>query len=173
LSCLLTTLIVSLPGMEYWDALQHFVPARLTQCNGLNQRSNNVLQNLYDELLDEAPSLPSARDGFQWLDLNQFKMNAFVADLLQDRLEEKHGRWGISAQPGADGSLLRRDTILRWVMKNVLGPMFLTEPPSKALGVYTLEDGQFTALTRVHDESGIKIAQFIEALPYEKHWPRV
>jgi hypothetical protein len=104
-------LVATLPSMDSSEALRHFVPARLTQCQGLNPQSTSILLHLYHGFLARALSLSYGLDKLQWLD-----------------------------------------------------PSFLTEPPCKTLGMYTLQNGHLTALTRLHETTGVKVSQFMEAL---------
>jgi hypothetical protein len=136
-----------------------FVPGRLAQYPKLSQASYNIVQQIYHRIYRGAPNL------------SQFKINDFVADLLQDRLHQKYGAWEITLQTGSRFSLFNNNLIPTAVFQQVLGPMFLTEPPCMNLGIYSFSGQSLDRLTKIHDAEGIKFAQLARVL--EQHYEDV
>ena len=81
-------------------------------------------------------------------------------------LELKLGRCEIALKPGFTRHRVLRNAISHADFTELIGSMFLTEPPCRALGIYDtrLRRCSLGAITRVCDEGGVRIGHFLSAL---------
>ncbi|KAF2873627.1 hypothetical protein BDV95DRAFT_349062 [Massariosphaeria phaeospora] len=133
-----------------------YLPARFTQLRNLPASLLHSLDWL-DDLGDHFAYRPSPPSNVRsrapqtyWLDFSQLQLNQYLAILLGSRMKVVRGRCEISLR---------------------LGPMFLTQPPCKVLGIYQVneesvpsDEGICTSLEllhRIQDEGGIKVERLL------------
>lgn len=107
-------------------------------------------------------------DNLRWLDLSQFRSNPYFLDLFARRIEYKLGRLEISLRPGSN-HLLDSQAMRDNHFTDLVGSMFATEPPCKAIGIYIHTTGGTTLnpVAKVCDANGIRIGSLLAT--FESH----
>jgi hypothetical protein len=119
------------------------------------------------------------------LDFSQFGFNLYFDALFDDRATQKRGMYDITLQSGSDsGNLVIDSSRYPPSLLRFLDNMFSTQPQCKVVGIYHSQDTRFehkrlygchravsadrksclTLLTRVRNESGVRVGQIIAAL---------
>jgi hypothetical protein len=108
-----------------------------------------------------------------WLDLSQVQINSYFNQLfaLHDRIQHRLGRWEVtlSLSHALSVDILDRTPTIDLLL-DLIGSMHVTNPPCKTLGIYHVDGGfepypSYNKLVhRVHNDSGIRIAELVSAL---------
>jgi hypothetical protein len=147
-----------------------FYPAYFSQSCMLPRYIYDALRQDYSGQFHLAPHLPLDPNEPQWLDLSQFKINAYLEALLPGRVCSHLGRWDIALRPGLEQHRLFHNPLTDSAFTQFVAPMYITEPPCKALVIYAdlhFEKTEPRRLVRVVDTDGIKIGQLLAEL--QKH----
>jgi hypothetical protein len=147
-----------------------FYSAYFSQSRMLPRYIYDLIRQDYNDQFHLAPHLPLDSNEPQWLDLSQFKINAYLDALLPGRVCSHLGRWDIALRPGLEQHRLLYNPLTDSAFSQLVAPMYITEPPCKALVIYAdlhYEKTEARRLARIVDTDGIKIGQLLAEL--QKH----
>jgi hypothetical protein len=146
-----------------------FWPARITQAHALSEPAYLAIQSLYHRFHWRPPVSHPQNEDPRWLDLSQLRLNPYLLELFSERLETNVGWCEITLKPGPSQHRVIKKPLPDDAFAQLIGPMFITEPPCKSLGIYASQLGtsNLHLLARVCNEDGIRIHQFLSAL--EEH----
>lgn len=169
-----------------WPSKILYFPARFTQAKNLSTQSIDMLANLnqdqtssfqrqYIAVEFDKEDDPAAR---YWLDFSQFQINPYFSAMLGSRMTTPMGRIEIAFQPSTNIHKALFSDLVPENIVDMVGSMFLTQPPCKTIGIYRnayttihanggyawAETSHKELIVRIYDPAGIKLAQIIAAL---------
>ncbi|EDU42800.1 predicted protein [Pyrenophora tritici-repentis Pt-1C-BFP] len=117
------------------EASQVSYTALITQAHSLSQSAYDAYQAVYERVW-RAPAFSFSSGVRRWVDWSQFVFYPYLLQLLLGRMELEFGRCDIALKGGPGPPTAYRSPLVGANFHQLLGPMFLTQPPCKALGTY-------------------------------------
>ncbi|KAI4710739.1 hypothetical protein J4E89_004329 [Alternaria sp. Ai002NY15] len=161
------------------DRRAYYFPAKCAQRRDLPSHLSKILNHVDTSQPSEA--FPwnhnvriSRETDIYWLDLSQFEVNPYLEALFAEEHQSKHllGRWEICLRKAASSleTLLLNSSLSSKALLDAIGSMHVTHPPCRALGIYHHDFSRRTPcgsnalLTRVRNDHGIRVDEFMDAL---------
>ena len=141
-------------------------PARLHQAVALDDSTLDLFHNMlntdpYHRLAPKLPDVPS------WMDLTQVTFNPYFTHLFSGRLTFPFGYCSIDLVLDCD-NVTNSPAVRSQEAYDLISPMYVTQPPCKALGVYAdygkPPNLRYSRLGRAVDENGVTIANLLDTL---------
>jgi len=150
-------------------ATNFWVPARITQARALPSDVRKTIRSLslHANWFRKMSTSTAALDEQRWLDLSQFNFNPYFLDLLSGRVQQKLGRLEVAVKPGRREHLVFQQPLSDTKFVELIGSMFLTEPPCQALGIFVpgrLGAATLEPVTTICDVNGIRIGHLLSTL---------
>jgi len=149
-------------------AKNFWVPARITQARALPSEVSKTISSLalHSKWSRTVSTSTAALADPRWLDLSQFNFNPYFLDLLSGRAQQKLGRLEVALKPGHREHLVFQQPLPETEFFELIGSMFLTEPPCQALGIYVPRLGAATLepVTKICDVDGIRVGHLLSTL---------
>lgn len=149
-----------------------YFPARSTQIPDLPQMIQTALSifNIGQAAQVDLrfPVAPVNTESF-WLDFSQVQANPYFYHLFAQTGYMQNGHWEIPLNPSSNGLFPGRSSGLKLFLESI-GPMHVTYPLCKTLGIYHLDTSKKTGagfhklLVRLHNKDGIRISQLVNAM---------
>jgi len=101
-----------------------------------------------------------------WLDLSQFNFNPYFLELFPERVRLHLGRCEIILGPCSFEQRVYKRPLPQTAFDELIGSMFLTEPPCKAVGIYLpcRRAPVLRLVAKVRDAEGIRVGQVLRTL---------
>ena len=134
-----------------------FRPACFHQDLSVPKVAGDAFRSLY--WYRDAGLLPEC----QWLDLSQLELNPYFMNLFGQRIKLKGGFLELQLLPGNATCITAQRTNLPG-FQQVFAPMFATQPPCKALGLYVHASDHFTRLKMLRNNEGIRLDELLQSI---------
>ena len=146
-----------------------YFPARLTQAHQLPELTSNAIGTLVQRKLQYfGLTYPRREEGRRWLDLSQIQFSPYFLDLFRDCIQLKLGRCEITVYRELEERLASQSSPLADPeLGELIESMFLTQPPIKALGIYSPSNtvtGRLKSVARICNTDGIRIRDLLSGL---------
>jgi hypothetical protein len=155
----------TLPSKTHREATQRIFPARIIQARALSAEASTAIYTAWERFHQKVPQSLSQATDERWCDSSQLRFNPYFLDLFSDRIQLKLGRCEITLRPGTQQLLYKRP-LPEADFAQLIGSMFLTDPPCKSLGVYVprVGSGSLEPVTKILDVDGIRVGHVLSTL---------
>lgn len=119
-----------------------YFPARHAQLTDLPDGTADTLDQMdikqRTKHHEHVPPIPRSANVY-WLDVSQLDMNPYLRAILEREhsLTQRLGRWEVKLRSSVSKENLIFDTFSSsWALLDAIGPMHITQPPCRAIGIY-------------------------------------
>jgi hypothetical protein len=155
----------TLSSKTHREATERFFPARIVQARALSLEASTAIYTAWERFYQQVPQSLSQATDEHWCDLSQLRFNPYFLDLYSGRVQLKLGRCEITLRPGTQRLLYKR-LLPEADFTQLIGSMFLTDPPCKAIGVYVprVGSGSLEPVAKILDVDGIRVGHLLSTL---------